>query len=195
MQKIKTKDGFVDEDGYLLDENDERTEIHKPKEDFFSIKGKNIIHTYFWAYDLRGRLRRELKPPSEYHGLPRTYVREDVEHDDWNNTLTSYLRVYIGKSMKALIHMKPRPKRVETFLEMEQGDDFDVKKKVTFLLNEETNEDGVSHFGWEFYQEGGLTLRRRRKTPIKTKRSIKPKNKPKKVIRRVVKKVVRKKRK
>jgi hypothetical protein len=194
MQKIRTKDGYVDDEGYELNDDGERTgkrQTQAPTKEYFSIKGKNIVHTYFWSYNLQGKLKQEETPPAEYHGHPRPYVREDIEEDTWNNTVTSYLRVYIGRELKAQLNIT-HPRRSVTIMSYEAGDRDVVRRKVAFLLNEEISDDGIGHFGWELYTGNPMELRKKKKSLKKVKRTVKPKKKIKKVVR---KKVIPKKRK
>lgn len=182
----KTKDGYVnvDDEKYLYDENGDIIREYNPPEDL-NLHEKNIVQTTFWFYDLQGRLKTDDHPPSDYRGHKRTYVKEDVEESEWDNTLTSYLRVYIGKALKAQTQMT-HPRRTATLLGYETADRFPVAKTVRFLLNS----DGV-HFGWEQYKVDSR-YRKTKKSQIKPKRSVKPVKKLKKVIR---KKIIKNKRK
>lgn len=174
------------------DENDE----NKPKKTrSLNLKDKNIIQTYYWYYDLQGRLKRDIRPPGYWHGLPRPFIREDVEeNEEEEGILTSYLRYYSDKdSLKA--QMVTKYKKFEpTFLGEEEAGNGAVRKNVLFLLTEIPPEPdkhghrkGKGRFGWELYT--GEAMEFRRKKSSKTK----PKRKPKKPIKKVVKKVVRKK--
>ena len=51
MMKITSKNG-----------NPVTNEEDKPKKKFpsLNLKDKNIVQTYYWAFDLRGRLKRDI---------------------------------------------------------------------------------------------------------------------------------------
>lgn len=171
--KIKSKGGIpIDDEG---------EPIVKKKLPSLNLKDKNIVQTYYWAFDLRGRLKRDISPPGKYHGLPRPFVQEDIEENDEDNTLTSYLRVYIGKDLKAQTSVT-YPLLSPTFLGSEVAGNDIVQKNVLFLLSQEGK-----HYGWEFFTGEPIEFRKRKSAKPK------PKRKPTKSIKKV-KKVVRKKR-
>ena len=178
MMKVTSKNGSP-----VTDE-----EENKPKKKFpsLNLKDKNIVQTYYWAFDLRGRLKRDIRPPGYYHGLPRPFVQEDIEENDEDNTLTSYLRVYIGRDLKAQTSVT-YPLLSPTFLGSEVAESDIVRRNVLFLLTQEGK-----HYGWEFFTGEPIDFRKKKSTKAKSKRL---KAKPKNIIKKVVKKVVRKKRK
>ena len=146
-----------------LDDNiRDRPERRERKSITHNIDYDTIVQTYYWYYDLRGKLKvRDLAPPGEYHGHPRPYVREDIEENIDNNRLTSHLRYYVGKEPKAYTSVVV-PRHTLRFLgDVEDAESlYVVKKAVVFFL------DG----GWMYYKE-----RRKRKVNVKPKRTIKKK--------------------
>lgn len=172
MMKVTSKGGIpVDEDG---------EPIAQKKLPSLNLKDKNIVQTYYWAFDLRGRLKRDLSPPGRYHGLPRPFVQEDIEEDDEENTLTSYLRVYIGKDLKAQTSVT-YPLLSPTFLGSEVAENDIVRRNVLFLLSQEGK-----HYGWEFFTGESVDFRKKKSSKPKPKRPVKKLKKVKKVVKRKV---------
>lgn len=185
--------------GQPIDEDTGEVKPQKTKR--LSLKDKNIIQTYYWYYDLQGRLKRDVRPPGYWHGRPRPFIREDIEEseDDWEgNLLTSYLRYYSDKdTLKAQMVTKYK-KFEQTFLGEEVAENALVRKNVLFMLTEIPPEPdkhghikGKGRFGWELYAEDGMEFRRKKSTKSKPK----PKRSPPKKIKKVVRKKVIKKRK
>lgn len=193
MMKVTSKDGVpVDE---------ETGELKPKKTKFLNLKDKKILQTYFWYYDLQGRLKRDVRPPGYWHGVPRPFIREDIEEDkDDENLLISYLRYYADKdTLKA--QMVTRYRKFEpTFLGEEDAGNGAVRKNVLFMLteippepDEHGHRKGKGRYGWEMYT--GEAMEFRKKKSVKPKPKRKPKKPLKKVVKKVIRKVVRKKRK
>ena len=153
MRRI-TKNGAVDADGYLFDEEGNITDNKPPKR--LDLRELNIVNTYFWYNDLRGRLKQELHPPGQYHGLPRMYVKEDIEKEE-DNKLISHLRVYYGKRLLAELD-KPIPEYIVSFAGYKDDEDlrFRIRTTVNFLLNEG---------GWKLYDVDNQGRFRKAKKP------------------------------
>lgn len=168
-----TRSGPVDSEGYLMDKSGERKEKFNPN------KPSNVMYVYFWYLDLQGRLHQEDRAPAPYHGMPRLYVREDVERTG-QDELTSRMRVYYGKDLKAETEI-----RTPEYPDEDNPDiRYNVKKLANFLLTEG---------GWRFYQpEGAEGKSRRVKKTHAIKRSS-PHKKVRKVVSKKVKKVTSKK--
>ena len=182
MIRIITKDGLVDSEGYLLDKDGKRIKKYKPFE--FDVRNYNIVQTYFWFYDLHGKLKQEIKPPADYHGNPRAYIKEDVEEDREDNTITSHLRYYLGKKLIAYDTITV-PEFSIKFIEPGYEDAesrLKVRQHIRFLL------DG----GWAYFK---IESRRKRKSPTKTKRILVKKPSPHKTKKVILKKRIVKKRK
>lgn len=164
-----TRSGPVDSEGYLVDKSGER------KEKFDPNKRSNVMYTFFWYLDLQGRLKQDVRAPAAYHGMPRLYVREDVERTG-EDELTSIMKVYYGKELKAETDI------VTPEYPTEDNDDirYNVKKLANFLLTEN---------GWRFYKPDGRFRKIKKHSPIK-RNLIK---KVKKSISKKSKKVVSKK--
>ena len=181
-QRIHTKDGIIDADGFLIDEEGNVT-TNKPMERV-NLNDLNIIGTYFWFNDLQGRLKQELHPPGEYHGRPRMYVKEDIEQHENDNLATSHLHIYNGKELKAYTSKTmPLYKEIrdaQSFTRDHYNDSTDyrihMRKMADYLLN---------HGGWKLHEVSAP------KTQSRTiKKKIVPTRKPKKVVKKVIKKVV-----
>jgi hypothetical protein len=178
-----TRQGAVDEDGNLLDEDGEIKERYDPD------KKLNIIHVFYWYNDLQGRLKQELRPPALYHGNPRMFVKESVEKLGENELIT-HLRVYYGRKLLAELNIPTREyvegyysKFTDDSREYREDNDirFEIRTKVNHLLN---------GGGWKLYPIKKL-LRKGKKSKPKTRKPIsKPVKKVKKVVRKktVVKK-------
>jgi hypothetical protein len=176
--RIVTKDGLVDSDGYLLDDEGNRIKKYNPFK--LDIRDYNMVQTYYWFYDLHGRLKQENKPPGDYHGKPRAYVQEDVEENKDDNTVTSHLRYYLGK--KLISYYTPtifalNPRFISGYEDADTR--YKISQSVRFLL------DG----GWELYK---VETRKQKKSLLKVKRKLTPIKKSKKVIKRPVIKKKRK---
>lgn len=176
MMRIKVKEGvYVDSEGYLLDEENNRVKKYNPFK--LDVRDYNMVQTYYWFYDLRGKLKQDIKPPGEYHGHPLPYIQEDIEEDRENNTVTSHLRYYVGKKLLAYNTITV-PELTFQFLKEGYEDAesrFKVKQLVRFLL------DG----GWKYYK-----VETRKKAVSKTKTKRTPVKKVKKVVSK--KKVIKK---
>jgi hypothetical protein len=174
MIRRVTKDGLVDSDGYLLNDDGERIKKYNPFK--LDIRDFNIVQTYYWFYDLRGRLKQEIKPPGEYHGRPRAFVQEDIEEDRERNILTSHLRYYLGKKIIAYTTMTV-PELEIRFVSSgyeDAGSRPKVVQMIRFLL------DG----GWSYYKVESRKRKKQsqkikrlvvksKKTPVKKKRVVK----------------------
>ena len=163
-----------------------------------SLKGLEILRTYYWFFDLQGRLKQDLSPPGEYHGRPRMFIREDIVRDKEDpSLLTSHMRVYSGKKMIAY-DTKTIPeyktiRRKDGFLTDYDRDDSDLRHEIrrmalSMLLND----------GWMNYKIEDLDInksdRKSRKVKPRIRKLSKSIKKPvKKIINKKIKKVVRKK--
>jgi hypothetical protein len=182
MQRIHVKDDVaIDAEGYLLDDEGNRKGLYKPRKRL-DLRELNIIQTYFWYNDLRGRLKQELSPPGYYKGRPRIYVKEDIEQlpptDSNTHLITSHLRVYYGDKLLAETDKTiPEFKNgIMAFGKHHYGDDedlrFQTRTTVNFLLN-----DG----GWKLYKiDDDTKFRKQKRKPVKSQR-------PKKVIKKICK--------
>lgn len=184
MMRRITKNGIVDSDEYLLDEEGNKTNNKPPEK--LDLRELNIVNTYFWFNDLRGRLKQELHLPSQYHGFPRMYVKEDIEKEE-DNKLISHLRVYYGRKLLAEI-AKPMPEYIVSFAGYNNDEDlrFQIRTTVNFLINEG---------GWKLYKiEDQGRFRKIKRTPHKPKRSTVKKSLVKKKIVCKCKRTTKKKR-
>jgi hypothetical protein len=134
-------------------------------------QGKNILYTYYWYNDNRGRLKQELRPPGFYHGKPRIYIKENIEKEE-TNKLISHLEVYYGKKLLAKTD-KILPEYSNSYLGYKNDEDsrFQIRTTVNFLLNEG---------GWKLYKiEDQSRFRKPKKilhkikiSPIKKKKVV-----------------------
>jgi hypothetical protein len=160
------------------------------------LRGLDILRTYYWFFDLQGRLKQDLGPPGEYHGRPRMFIKEDIVRDeDDPKLLTSHMRVYSGKKLiaydtKTIPEYKTIPRK-DGFLTDYDRDDSGLRHEIrrmalSMLLND----------GWRNYRVEDLDINRERKSKKIKPKSRKVNKKPiKKIVKKVIKKVVRKKRK
>jgi hypothetical protein len=177
-------------------------DLREPNEDgkilkYPSLKGLEILRTYYWFIDLQGRLKQDISPPGEYHGRPRMFIREDIVRDIEDPTLlTSHMRVYSGKKLLAYdtktIPEYKKVRRENPFLTEYDSDDSGLRNEIRmFALSMLLND------GWMNYRIEDLDINKSRRKSKKAKPSIRKlaKNikKPVKKINKKVKKVVRKK--
>lgn len=152
---------------------------------FYSAdKGKNIVNTFYWAFDLRGRLKQEISPPRPYKGHPIPYVKEDIESIG-NNEYISHFKYIADKRVMAKTQRKFTIESASTSF-LSEHPDFDRGDIRVFVLK---FLDG----GWRAYAIGDSTSldRKSKKKPATIKRCIC--SPAKKVVKKkVVKKVVKK---
>jgi len=180
-----TRQGPVDEEGNLLDENGEIKERYDPD------KKLNIIHVFYWYDDLQGRLKQEFRPPTLYHGKPRMFIKESVEKLD-KNELISHLRVYYGRKLLAELNL-PIHEYIDWYYskfnndpnEYRENNDIrsEIRTKVNYLLN---------GGGWKLHQIKKALRKVKKSKPTTRKPIVKSTKLVKKIVR---KKVLPKKRK
>jgi len=163
----------TDADNNIIDSKGEIAGKYNPSEKL------NIIGTFFWFNDLRGRLKQEFEKPPSYKNQPRLYIREDVERND-DGELVSHLKVYYGGKLLAKT-TKVMPEYVKEFISNNDQDmRFQMRATVNYLLNEG---------GWKLYKVEELDdlMRKSKKSKPKSRKPM-----PKKVIKKVVCKCKRK---
>jgi hypothetical protein len=150
---------------------------------YTSDGGKNIVNTFYWAFDLRGRLKQETSPPRPYRGHEIPYVKEDIESLG-NNEFVSHFKYVADKKTRASTQRKFKIESASTSF-LSDHPDFDRGDIRVFVLK---FIDG----GWRAYANNDPTAldRKSKKKPSPTKRCLcKPKPKTPVVKKRVVKKV------
>lgn len=172
-----------DEDGFITQKRYD-TDVYNGEGDIVRTyytpdRNRNIVNTFYWYYDLQGRLKQELTRPVKYHGQERMYVKEDIESLP-DNSYVSHLTVMYGPTVLARTNKTFYVNITDRYGIMDVNYRNPIKVTVNYLL------EG----GWKLYKIGENATEFRKKKVVKKSITRKPcKCKP---IRKSIKKKVKK---